>query len=122
VFVSKQLIAGRSAQITLASDHLISTRIGEYCNPLSMSYRDLQNKLHDQPFKPFRIRMVNNTVYDIREPWMLTVGELSAIIVTQTRKDDRDYEVALDWRTVSIPHVIEFSDLDSKPNGSNRRK
>ena len=87
-----------------------------------MTYRDLQNKLHDQPFKPFRIRMVNNTVYDILEPWMLTIGESSAIVVTHTRKDDRGYEVALDWRTVSIPHMIEFSDLETKPNGSKRKK
>ena len=36
-----------------------------------------KRKSHDQPFKPFRIRLVNNTTYDITEPWMVTVGESS---------------------------------------------
>ena len=87
-----------------------------------MTYRDLQKKLHDHPFKPFRIRMSNNSVYDIREPWMVTIGESSAIVVTQVRKDDLGYELALDWRTVSIPHMIEFSDLESNASGSKRKK
>lgn len=76
-----------------------------------MTYLDLQRKLHDKPFRPFRIRLVNNTTYDVTEPWMVTVGESSAVIVTQSRKDDHGYELALDWRTVAIAHMLEFSDL-----------
>ncbi len=79
-----------------------------------MTYLDLQRKLHDNPFKPFRIRLVNNTTYDIAEPWMIIIGDSSAVIVTQARKDDKGYEVALDWRTVAIAHMLEFSDLDDK--------
>jgi hypothetical protein len=45
---------------------------------------------------------------------MVTVGETSAVIVTQSRKDEKGYELALDWRTVSISHMLEFSDLDVK--------
>ena len=80
-----------------------------------MTYRDLQRKLHESPFKPFRIRLVNSTTYDITEPWMVTVGESSAVVVTQTRKDEKGYELALDWKTVSIAHMLEFSDLPEKP-------
>jgi hypothetical protein len=79
-----------------------------------MTYQDLQAKLHDNAFKPFRIRLVNNTTYDILEPWIITIGESSAIIVTHVRKDDRGYEVALDWRTISISHVFELSDIQIK--------
>ncbi|HSV13775.1 MAG TPA: hypothetical protein VLI90_05920 [Tepidisphaeraceae bacterium] len=79
-----------------------------------MTCLDLQRKLHDKPFKPFRIWLVNNTTYDVTEPWMVTVGETSAVIVTQSRKDEKGYELALDWRTVSISHMLEFSDLDVK--------
>lgn len=85
-----------------------------------MTYRDLQAKLHDNPFKPFRIRMVNNTAYEILEPWMITIGETSAIVVTHVRRDDRGYEVALDWRTISISHIVELSDIESK--AGNRKK
>ena len=87
---------------------------------LAMTYLDLQRKLHDKPFKPFRIRLVNNTTYDITEPWMVTVGESSAVVVTQSRKDDKGYELAMDWKTVSIAHMLEFSDLPVK--GEMRRK
>lgn len=86
-----------------------------------MTYIDLSQKLHDHPFKPFRIRMVNGSVYDIGEPWMVMVGESSAVVATHIRKDDRGYEVALDWKTVSISHMMEFSDLSAKSNG-NRKK
>lgn len=79
-----------------------------------MTYLDLQAKLHDNPFKPFRIRMVNNTTYDVLEPWMIIIGESSAVVVTRVRKDDRGYETAQDWRTISISHVLELSDIDIK--------
>ena len=79
-----------------------------------MTYHDLQRKLHENPFKPFRIRLVNSTTYDILEPWMVMVGETSAVVATHTRKDEKGYELALDWKTVSISHMLEFSDLPEK--------
>jgi hypothetical protein len=87
-----------------------------------MTYLDLQRKLHDQPFKPFRIRLVNNPTYDITEPWMITVGESSAIVVTRVRTDDRGYHVAEDWRTISIAHILEFQDLPSAPPQAKRKR
>ncbi len=45
---------------------------------------------------------------------MVTVGESSAVIVTHSRKDDKGYELALDWRTVFISHMLEFADLEMK--------
>jgi hypothetical protein len=53
-------------------------------------------------------------VHDILEPWMVTVGQSSAVVVTQMRKDDHGYETALDWRTVSISHMLEYSDIEVK--------
>lgn len=58
--------------------------------------------------------MSNNTSYDILEPWMIIIGETSAVIVTRVRKDERGYETALEWRTISISHVLEYSDLEMK--------
>jgi hypothetical protein len=54
--------------------------------------------------------MVNSTTYDVLEPWMLMIGDSSAIVVTQTR-EDMGYRTALDWRTISIAHILEFQDL-----------
>jgi hypothetical protein len=86
-----------------------------------MTYHDLQKKLHDPPFRPFRIKMVNNTTYDVLEPWMIVIGERSAIVVTQTRDDDRGYRLAMDWRTISIDHIIELQDLDVKAGLKRKR-
>jgi hypothetical protein len=77
-----------------------------------MTYRDLTRRLHDMPFKPFRIRMVNNTVYDILDPGMIIVGESSAVVVTQQTRDGQGHRIATDWRTISIAHIIEFADID----------
>jgi len=43
---------------------------------------------------------------------MITIGDTSCIIVTHIRKDDLGYETARDWRTVSIDHMLEFSDIE----------
>ena len=88
-----------------------------------MTHHDLLRKLNDQPFKPFRIRMVNSTVYDITEPWMIIPGDSSAIILANPAyREDRGYQVVQDWKTVSIQHMIEFSDIHTKRNGSSKRK
>ena len=86
-----------------------------------MTSLDLHRKLHDRPFRPFRIRRVNNTTYDILEPWMVTVGESSAVIVTRSRTDDEGFNTALDWRTVSIAHMLEFADMET-PSAERQRK
>ena len=91
-----------------------------YDNP-AMTHLDLHRKLNDQPFKPFRIKLVNGTTYDIAEPWMITVGESSAIVVTQSRQDERGYRTALDWRTISIAHILEFQDLDVPSQAKRKR-
>ena len=79
-----------------------------------MTDRDLLRRLEETPFKPFRIRMVNNTVYDIFDPGMVIVAKSSAFVVTQYERDEDSRRVAADWRTISISHILEFSDIDDK--------
>ena len=76
-----------------------------------MTYEDLQLKLLDQPFQPFRIRMVNNSVYDITEPWLLAVSETTALVGINVFMGNVGYAVARGWRTISISHILEFEDL-----------
>jgi hypothetical protein len=86
-----------------------------------MTHRDLLRRLNDKPFKPFRIRMVNSTIYDITDPWMIVPGDSSALILANPAfNEDRGYQVVHDWKTVSIQHMIEFSDLN--PPRDNKRK
>ena len=87
-----------------------------------MTHHDLLRKLDDEPFKPFRIRLVNSTIYDILDPGMIIVGDSSAVIATQNIRDEAGHRVTTEWRTVSIAHMLEFSDLQSRSNGSKRKK
>lgn len=87
-----------------------------------MTYHDLLRKLEEMPFKPFRIKMVNSSVLDVQDPGMIIVGESSAVVPTQFQRDDRGRRYATDWKTISISHIIEFTDLDVKePEGKRKR-
>jgi YD repeat-containing protein len=79
-----------------------------------MTYRDLFRRLEETPFKRFRIRVVNNTVYDSFDAGMVIVAKSSAFVVTQYERDEDGRRVAADWRTISISHILEFADIDDK--------
>lgn len=88
---------------------------------LVVTHHDLLRKLDDEPFRPFRIRLVYNTTFDVVDPGMVIVGDSSAVIATQNIRDDTGHRVTTDWRTVAIAHMLEFSDLPTS-NGSKRKK
>jgi hypothetical protein len=85
-----------------------------------MSPRDLLNRLHDEPFKPFRVRLTNNSTIDIPEPGLVVVGPTSAIMPVQTMKDEIGYTLVTQWRTIALSHMMEFVDLDP-PKSSRKR-
>jgi len=87
-----------------------------------VTYHDLYERLHDEPFKPFRIKTLSNSVYEIREPWMILVGESSAVIAYQTRQDEDGLTVPTRFRTVAIDHMTELEDLDPPASGQPKRK
>ena len=76
-----------------------------------MTHHDVIRKLDDQPFTPFRIRLVNNTIYEILDPGMIIVGDSSAVIATQNIRDEKGHRVTTDWRTVSISHTCSKSPI-----------
>lgn len=86
-----------------------------------MTNHDLLRKLDDHPFKAFRMKMVNSTVFDVLDPGMLIVGDNSAVIATQNIRDDRGNRVATEWKTVSIQHILEFSDIEPSRNGGKKK-
>jgi len=85
-----------------------------------MSPQDLLNRLHDEPFVPFRVRLSNNTTIDINEPGLVVVGPTSAIMPILTAKDDFGYTLVTRWRTIALSHIIEFSDINP-PKGKAKR-
>jgi hypothetical protein len=76
-----------------------------------MSPQDLLNRLHDEPFKPFRVRWMNNTTIDITEPGLAIVGPTSAVMPILTAKDGMGYTLVTQWRTIALSHMMEFADI-----------
>jgi hypothetical protein len=89
---------------------------------LSLGPRDLLNRLHDEPFKPFRVRLSNATAIDVLEPGMVIVGPTSAILPTEFVKDQYGDRLVIRWKTIAIGHIVEFSDIDSRANGKGKKR
>ena len=86
-----------------------------------MSPQDLVNKLHDEPFKPFRVRLSNNNVIEVLDPGSVVVGPTSAIMPLEY-VDEGGLKLVLKWKTVALSHMVEFVDIDARRNGSKRRR
>ncbi len=87
-----------------------------------MTARDLLNKLHDNPFQPFRVRLANNHTIDVLDPNTVVVGPTSAIMPVETVLGEHGYYLVNRWRTVAIAHMVEFLDIDPPKSGSKRRR
>ena len=86
-----------------------------------MSPDDLLSKMHDQPFRPFRARLCNNTTIDVLDVGSVVVGPTSAIMPLEYVDDEYGNKLVRRWRTIALNHIIEFVDIDTKGNGSKRR-
>jgi hypothetical protein len=75
------------------------------------------------PIAPDRRRWWDRNLSDsAREPWMVVPGDSSAIILANPAyREEKGYQVVHDWKTVSIQHMLEFSGIHSKRNGSQKR-
>lgn len=88
-----------------------------------MTVDGLLSKLHDKPFRPFRIRMTNNTAIDVTEPGMIVASETSAVVPTEFTKSPLGEKIALRWKTIALNHIVEFNDLDeNKRTGRNSKQ
>lgn len=87
-----------------------------------MKSDDLLRKLEDVPFKPFRLKMVNNVTYDVKDPGMVIVGDSSAVVATRDIRDAQGHLTTTDWRTIAISHILEFSDLEIKPSNGKKKR
>ncbi len=88
-----------------------------------MRARDLLNKLHDEPFQPFRVRLSNNSTIDVLDANTVVVGPSSAIMPIETSRDSGSgYYIVSRWRTVALSHMVEFVDIDPPKTSSTRKR
>jgi hypothetical protein len=81
-----------------------------------MRAADLIRRLEDSSFRPFRIHLSDGTLLDVKQPGMVIVGLSSAVLPTQFGEEDGK-RIATDWRTITLSHIVQFSDLAEAGNG-----
>ena len=86
-----------------------------------MSNHDLLRKLSDVPFKPFRLKLSNSTAIEVTEPGSVIVGDTSAVLPVDAYVDDQGFRIVRNWKTIALSHIVEFSDIDVKPDSKKRK-
>jgi hypothetical protein len=86
-----------------------------------MRARDLLQRLHDRPFRPFRIHLSDGSSIPVIDPGMIIVGASSSVVPIEYEEEDGE-RVVKKWRTVAMLHMVQFSDLDERVSGKHRKK
>jgi hypothetical protein len=87
-----------------------------------MSAADLNHRLYDTPFRPFRIHLSDGSNIAINNAGMVLVGASSVILPTELDRDSEGYPIVRRWRTVALSHIVQFSDLDELVGGKRPKK
>jgi len=82
-----------------------------------MRPEDLLNRLHDEPFRPFRIHLSDGSSLEVPDKSMVIVGRSSAVLPSRFGLDEEGHSLAEHWRTVALVHMVQFSDLSETTNG-----
>jgi len=87
-----------------------------------MQASDLLNRLEDRPFQAFRIHMSDGPIFEVLNPGMVVVGETSAVLPRGFSRDEEGRTIATGFRTISLPHIVQFSNIDTPTNGRKRSR
>ncbi len=83
---------------------------------------DLNHRLYDKPFKPFRIHLSDGSSVAVTNAGVVLVSESSAILPTELGRDTEGFPLVRRWRTVALEHMVQFSDLDEPVGGKRPKK
>jgi len=83
---------------------------------------DVLDRLEDRPFKPFRIHLSDGTTLGVIDPGMIIVSKSSVVIPSAFDRDEEGRRLAKHWRTISINHIVQFTELEEPINGGKRKK
>jgi len=87
-----------------------------------MSPADINQRLYDQPFRPFRIHLTDGSSIAVTNAGTLSVGETSAIVPVELGRDSNGHPLVKRWRTVALAHIVQFSDIDEPVMGKGKKK
>lgn len=87
-----------------------------------MTTRDLNHRLHGQPFRPFRIHLSDGITIPVMNAGSVLVGPSSAVLPTELAQDPDGFPVVNRWRTIALAHIVQFSDVDEPVTGKRPKK
>lgn len=87
-----------------------------------MTATDLNHRLYDTPFRPFRIHLSDGSNIPVMNAGMVLVEETSAILPTELGHDSEGFPLVRRWRTVALGHIVQFSDVDEPLSGKRPKK
>lgn len=75
-----------------------------------MYYLELQKKLKQTPFQPFRLCLTDGVSYEIRHPEMLFLGKRGCVVGIAENPEDTAYDWSVD---IDLLHVIRTEPLEA---------
>jgi hypothetical protein len=87
-----------------------------------MRTEDLNHKIYDRPFRPFRIHLSDGSTIPVMNGGLVLVGESSAIVPTEVGHDSDGHPTVRRWRTIALAHIVQFSDVDKPVTGKRPKK
>jgi hypothetical protein len=87
-----------------------------------MTAVDLNHRLYDSPFRPFRIHLSDGSAIPVTNAGMVLVGPTSVILPTELGRDADGHPLVKRWRTVALAHMVQFSDIDEAVTGKGPKK
>lgn len=87
-----------------------------------MTTVDINQRLHDSPFKPFRIHLSDGSSIPVTNAGMVLVGESSVILPTELGHDSEGFPLVRRLRTVALAHMVQFTDIDDPISGKRPKR
>jgi hypothetical protein len=87
-----------------------------------MRAKDILDRMHDEPFKPFRVHLSDGSKIDVTMPGMVVVGASSVVLPSVWGKDEDGYRIAKHWRTIALSHIVQFGDINETVEGKRRKR
>ncbi len=74
-----------------------------------MPPEDLWERLHRQPFEPFRIHLTEGTTYEVRHPELILVGRRSVVVgISNVEQRPPLYDR---YTTLALVHIVRLEPL-----------
>jgi hypothetical protein len=84
-----------------------------------MQMQDVQQRLQQSPFKPFRMHLTDGSSYEVRHPELILLGRRSLILGIPIRPEGRIIETAVH---IDFMHIVRMDYLDGERRRASRRR